>query len=240
VHDRDWKPQPQAPSTVTPAAGTIAAPSSQQTPRPPTRQIITIPPREKTLPRPDVSEEPRYGPISPAEHRIQTLANKRVIVGVQAKITVTGAPAVEGLGRGTAFSAVDERIAAGLGGPIRTAGLPDVTLPNWVRAREGSQKPAGVVVEPDPGAHELEVLAWNTGQPQLQSNVSHAEAQVIAWFRGLDPAWKLRVKRVDVAVFGKEICEACASDVAALKRAYPHIEFNWVRADTGAQLGNFP
>jgi hypothetical protein len=166
------------------------------------------------------------------EQRILTVASKDIYVGVHAKITVTGKPVLEGLG-GAGFYHFDKARAAALGGTGRAALLPDVDQPPKTPAKRGSQPSAGLIVEAPSQAREIEVLAWNTGAPEKDANVSHAERQVIDWFRGLDQNWQARVKTVSVTVFGRDICKMCASDIKGLKKAYPHVDFNWVRGDSG-------
>lgn len=233
-------PAPKPTVTAPPRAPVVTPPVAYRPPAlapvVPTgrRIVVTVPAKPKPASVADPNAV-RQGPLSPAEERIRVLANRDVYVGVQAKVKVEGKPVTEGLG-GAAFGKLDATRGQALGGTGRAAVLPEVSLPAGTPAKKGSQPSSGVVVEPAKGSTEVEVLAWNTGAPQKGANVSHAERQVIDWFRSRDAKWIERVKSVDIEVYGRQICTMCDSDLKALQKAYPHIKFNFVRRDTGRPL----
>jgi hypothetical protein len=180
----------------------------------------------------DPAGQRRQGPVSPVENRLRVVAGQKIIVGVLATITVADQPAIASLGE-TGFSQFRAARAAALGGTGRAAVLPEVSQPPGTAARQGSQPSSGLVVEGATGSRNLEVMAWNTRAPVKGANVSHAERQVIDWFRGRDPRWIAQVRTVNVTVFGRDICSLCDADMKSLRAAYPSIQFNWVRGDTG-------
>ncbi len=196
------------------------------------RQVVTVPEKPPKPIDPPIGT--RSGPISPAEDRIRIISGKKnIYVGVRVKIRMKqGAAITEGL-RSTEFVKLDKSRAAAIGGEGSAAVLPDVTVPKHAGAKAGSQRSAGFVIKPAPGADSLEVVAWNTGQPLKESNISHAEAQFIEWFRGQDPKWTGQVESVEVEVFGKDICMYCDADIQDLQRGYENVKFKWNRRDTG-------
>lgn len=204
-----------------PAAAKPPSPQTQP-PQTPSSPQVTTPGRKQLPAAPE--------PVIRAQQRIEVLARKNVIVGMQAKITVSGEPVQVGL-RTAKFSEFDKKRAAVLGETGRAAILPQVPQPPKTPARKGSQPSAGFIVQPAPKSRELEVLAWNTSAPEKGHNVSHAERQFINWFEDQDPRWRARVTNVDVVVFGREICDLCAADLKTLQANHPHIKFNWVRGD---------
>ncbi|MDR3525847.1 MAG: DUF4157 domain-containing protein [Rhizomicrobium sp.] len=165
--------------------------------------------------------------------RIKTLARKRVIVAIQASVTVTGEPVLVGMG-GASFSRFDKERAEAMGGSGRAALLPEVEQPPRTAARRGSQPSSGLILEPDAGSRQLEVVAWNTSAPEKEHNTSHAERQFINWFDGRGGPWKQRVRSVQVLVFGRDICPICEADINNFKGRYPQINPNtFVRGDGG-------
>jgi hypothetical protein len=88
-----------------------------------------------------------------------------------------------------------------------------------------------VVVEPDEGSRELEVLAWNTSQPERGHNVSHAEKQFVEWMWNRPHAWKKRLNSVLIHVEGREVCDKCLVDLneleTHLKSLSPGIVVDW-------------
>ena len=135
--------------------------------------------------------------------------------------------------RNTRFDKLDKSVAKTVGGTGAAGSLPEVPVPRHAGAKAGSQPSAGYVIEPGAGADSLEIVAWNTGQPLSESNISHAERQVIHWFESQDPAWKIKVKSVEVKVFGRDICINCDADIQSLKNGYEGVNFKWTRSDTG-------
>lgn len=166
--------------------------------------------------------------------RIRILARKKIIVAIQANVTVTGEPISSGL-EGAKFSKFDKERAAAMGGTGEAAVLPEVSQPPGTPARKGSQPSSGLVIKPEAESRQLEVVAWNTRAPEKTHNVSHAERQFIDWFESQNQKWINRVISVDVLVFGREICDVCASDIKNLKARYKHITFNWRRGDPGGE-----
>jgi hypothetical protein len=216
-----------------PATGaTVAAP----VPKPPTssRRIeVQVPAR------PVVKIAPGTAEAAALQQRIQIVAgpDKNVIVGVQAKIKLTGDKpvSVEDIGVGAEFAEFEKTRAGALGGTGRAAQLPEVTQPPRTPAKAGSQPSSGLVVEPVEASRELEVLAWNTSAPQQGHNVSHAERQFVEWFFRTDPKWRARVETVNVTVVGRNICKGCVADLEWLMNLeqHKHITFTWTRGDSG-------
>lgn len=163
--------------------------------------------------------------------RIRTLARKRIIVAIQATITVTGEPILSGLS-GAKFSKFDKERATAMGGTGEAALLPEVEQPVGTPAKKGSQPSSGLVIKPDAESRQLEVVAWNTRSPEKGHNVSHAERQFINWFNSQNQKWKQRVSSIEVVVFGREICPLCASDIEKFKSLYPS---NWRSGDSGGK-----
>jgi hypothetical protein len=197
------------------------------------RRVVTTP--EKTPAEDEGSIGNRSGPISPSEERIRTIAGKKIYVGMRAKIKMKGGKAVANPARNTKFDQLDPERAAAIGksGTGRAAQLPDVPLPKHAGAKAGSQPSAGFVIEPAPGADSLEVVAWNTGKPLKETNISHAERQFIDWFRSQGPEWTDQVESVEVDVFGRDICMNCDADLQDLRKGFEHVDFQWNRTDTG-------
>jgi hypothetical protein len=129
------------------------------------------------------------------------------------------------------FSEFHQSQQAALGGTGRAATLPPVSQPPRTAARKGDQPSAGLIVEPTPGSHTLEVLAWNTSAPEKGHNVSHAERQFVEWFRGRPQAWLKRVVSVHVEVSGRPVCPLCEADLKGLRSRFGHIkDFSWTGA----------
>ncbi|MGB4911913.1 MAG: DUF4157 domain-containing protein [Candidatus Dechloromonas phosphoritropha] len=192
------------------------------------RQIVASKAKPKEVPL-----GTRAGPISPAEQRIRDIAGKDIYVGVWGEIKMKdGKVSTVGL-RNTRFDKLDKSVAKTVGGTGAAGSLPEVPVPRHAGAKAGSQPSAGYVIEPGAGADSLEIVAWNTGQPLSESNISHAERQVIHWFESQDPAWKIKVKSVEVKVFGRDICINCDADIQSLKNGYEGVNFKWTRSDTG-------
>lgn len=118
-----------------------------------------------------------------------------------------------------------------LGGTGRAAQLPAVTQPPRTAARKGDQPSAGVIVEPPAGSREIEVLAWNTGQPNRSHNTSHAERQFVEWFEGRPLPWRKRVTSVQVDVQGRPVCPLCLPDLERVRSSNSWIKsFSWTGA----------
>jgi hypothetical protein len=172
---------------------------------------------------------PIFAEASPPK-RVRILARKRVTVSVEAKIQVSGAPALEGLNQ-TGFAQFDKERAAAMGGTGKAAMLPEVSQPPGVSAKHGTQRSSGMVLEPKAGSRSIEVVAWNTGQKILQHNPSHAEKQFIEWFWSRPKAWRERVTSVSVIISGREICDYCMGDIKNVESGHPWIHFFWLRGD---------
>ena len=167
--------------------------------------------------------------------RIRVLARKKITVAIQATVTVAEEePVLSGL-TGARFSRFDPERAAEMGGTGRAAVLPEVEQPPGSPARKGSQPSSGLVIEPEPESRRLEVVAWNTRAPEKGHNVSHAERQFINWFNSQNQKWKQRVRSVGVVVFGRPICDVCASDIQTLSSRYPSIAFDWRSGDSSGK-----
>jgi hypothetical protein len=249
-------PTPDEPPTPAVTGGVVAKPATQPAPAPvvsstaaaPSEPAPDIPvpieaplrtPVRRQVPVPAPIKAPISSPVTklPTEEiaalreRFTVLARKNVIVGMQAKLTLTSdEPVLEGIG-GAKFSKLDKSQAAALSGTGRAAVLPPVPQPPGTPAKKGTQPSSGLVLEPEEGSRQVEVLAWNTSAPERGHNVSHAERQFIEWFASLDPRWLARVKTVDVVVIGRDICISCDADIKWLAEKYPDIEFNWIRGD---------
>lgn len=177
-----------------------------------------------------------YAESSPRK-RVARLIRKRVTVAISATITMKeGEEPVEGLarprgpgrydfGESITFRPMDN--AEALGGTGRASPLTPVLQPPGTPARRGSQRSGGVVIEPEPGSSTLEVLAWNTSQPERGHNVSHAERQFVNWFEDRPYAWRQRVKSVHIVVEGRPVCGNCEADLQSLRRRFPYITFTW-------------
>jgi hypothetical protein len=101
------------------------------------------------------------GEVAQLQQRFEAIANKRVIVGVQVKVTVRGDPVVVGL-KSEPFEAF--HTSRGVGGTGRAATLPQVSKPLGTAGKAGTFQPVGgIVVEPAANSQTLEVLAYNTG-----------------------------------------------------------------------------
>ncbi|HWR01830.1 MAG TPA: DUF4157 domain-containing protein [Chlorobaculum sp.] len=168
--------------------------------------------------------------------RIRILARKKITVGVQATVTVTGEPALSGL-TGSKFSKFDKQRAEAMGGTGEAALLPEVTQPPKTSARKGSQPSSGLVIKPEAGSQQIEVVSWNTKAPEKGHNVSHAERQFINWFDSQAPRWKQRVASADVVVYGRDICELCAADLQSMRSRYSKVKFSWKRGDSDGKAG---
>ncbi|ABF40145.1 hypothetical protein Acid345_1142 [Candidatus Koribacter versatilis Ellin345] len=193
-----------------------------------------VPPPEKKPPKDTTPPVTRSGPMSPSEERVRNIAGKDIYVGMRARIKMKGGKVITKGLRNTRFDPVDPARAQAIGGKDpRAAQLPEVTVPSYAGAKKGSQKSSGFVIQPAEGADSLEVVAWNSGDPLRESNISHAERQFIDWFRGQDAGWTNQVESVEVEVFGRDICTNCESDISDLKRGYDKVKFKWDRTDTG-------
>ena len=108
--------------------------------------------------------------------RIAVIAQKRVIVGVHAIVTVKdGMAALDGLKLPGAFAEVrgnDKQVQAmGNGGAA--------ALLREVQVRKGHQPSSGYLLKPaQPSSPSIELVAWNTGEPVRDYNASHAEHQI--------------------------------------------------------------
>jgi hypothetical protein len=188
-------------------------------------------------------EDGEYGIFAEASprRRARRLVRKRITVAISARITVKGEPVLEGITRARGpgrydfaetlrFLSMGEEREEALGGTGRAATLPPVPQPPRTPARRGSQPSAGVIVEPEPGSRELEVLAWNTSAPERTHNVSHAERQFVNWFEDRPRKWLERVQTVFIRVDGRPVCENCTADLERLRNAYSWINFSWTGA----------
>ena len=178
--------------------------------------------------------------------RVAKLMHKRISVAVSATIRVKeGKEVMAGLFRGPSV----ERLRSGtlqqwpgeepkfaefrsyqkeaLGGTGRAAMLQPVSQPPGTRAKSGDQPSGGLIVEPKPGASELEILTWNTSQPERGHNVSHAERQFIDWFRQRPRAWREKVESVTLVVEGRPVCDRCEVDLLQLQEDFDWIKFSW-------------
>ena len=202
-----------------------------------------------TLGPPDAQGEREVLAEASPRSRVAKLVHKKVTVAVSAKIEVTGDPVLTGLTRGPEIQR--ERSGAervwpaetfnyakfhdlqkeALGGTGSAAMLPQVSQPPRTAARKGSQPSGGLIVEPKAGSHILEILSWNTSQPERGHNVSHAEKQFINWFEARPQTWLNRVKSVHVEVDGRPVCPICETDLKALRSRHKSIKtFSWTGA----------
>jgi hypothetical protein len=178
--------------------------------------------------------------------RVAKLMHKRISVAVSATIKVNeGKEVMAGIFRGPTLERLrsgtiqqwpgeDPRFAEfrsyqkeALGGTGRAAMLQPVSQPPGTRAKSGDQPSGGLIVEPTPGASELEILTWNTSQPERGHNVSHAERQFIDWFRQRPRAWREKVKSVTLVVEGRPVCDRCEVDLIQLQEDFDWIKFSW-------------
>lgn len=188
--------------------------------------------------------------------RVKTLVARRVLVALSARVTVAKGDVLEGMlhrpqriGGATfgesltfreSYTRAKQREALFGGGEEDaarrgTAPLPAVSQPPGTAARKGHQPGAGVIIEPEAGSSELEILAWNTGNSigrkdaagEYQSNVSHAEHQFVEWFLGRPSAWRRRVTAVAVVVEAAgsvdRICHLCSADFDRIRSLHPDI-----------------
>jgi hypothetical protein len=166
--------------------------------------------------------------------RVRILARKRVIVSVEAKVRVSGAPVLEGMAQ-TNFAKFDKKRAEAIGGTGEAGLTPEVPQPPGTAAKHGTQPSSGLVLKPDKASREVEVVTWNTSQKILQHNPSHAEKQFINWFDARPPLWLKRVTDVVVIVSGRDICELCTGDIANAQERYPWVRFSWTRGDADSK-----
>jgi hypothetical protein len=198
--------------------------------------------------------------------RLSILAQKKVIVGVSAKVRVQDRPVKEGqlhpqaplLSGAGILKGIENRplnpsqatplhvaeqtkspeFRAALGGTGRAALLPEVSQGADTRAKAGYTQPSsGFIIEPKMTSFELEVVSWNTSIPKKSSNISHAETQFVEWFASRGIAWKERVVSVEVQIEGRPICEGCLVKLNWLKASYPWVRFDW-HAQTTAGEGS--
>lgn len=184
--------------------------------------------------------------------RVAKLIHKRVTVAISARVEVKGEPVLTGILQGPqrmrtsryggetvfpgeapiAFNAgYSQEQQQALGGTGRAATLPAVSQPPRTAARKGDQPSGGLIVEPTPGSREIEVLAWNTGQPNRSHNTSHAERQFVEWFEGRPLAWRRRVISVQVDVQGRPVCPLCLPDLQRVRSSHSWIKnFSWTGA----------
>ena len=184
---------------------------------------------------------------SPRE-RVAALKVKTITVAISAKINVKGEPVLTGMLHGPqlerssggaeklwpaetlSFAEFHESQKEGLGGTGRAGALPPVPQPPHTPAKSGDQPSAGLIVEPEAGSRELEILAWNTSQPERGHNVSHAEKQFVEWFEGRPHAWLQRVVSVHVDVEGRPVCDQCMEDLNGLRKRFGWVSFSWTGA----------
>ena len=179
--------------------------------------------------------------------RVAKLRHKKITVAVSAKIQIDTkqedilsgmlhGPTVERTrsgserfwpGESLLFSEFHEDQKEALGGTGKAATLPPVSQPPRTRAKRGDQAAAGLIVEPEKGSSELEILAWNTSQPEKGHNVSHAERQFVDWFESRPGAWLKRVVSVNIDVEGRAVCDECLADLKRLRSRFPKIKFSW-------------
>jgi hypothetical protein len=184
--------------------------------------------------------------------RVAKLIHKRVTVAISARVQVKGEPVLTGILQGpqrmrtssyggeTVFPGeapiafrpgYSQEQQQALGGTGRAATLPPVSQPPGTAARKGDQPSAGVIAEPQAGSREIEVLAWNTGQPNRAHNTSHAERQFVEWFEGRPLAWRKRVISVQVDVQGRPVCPLCLPDLERVRSSHSWItNFSWTGA----------
>jgi hypothetical protein len=180
-------------------------------------------------------------------NRVAKLRHKKITVAVSAKIQVDiekedilsgmlHGPTVERSrsgservwpGESLLFSEFHEDQQEALGGTGKAATLPPVSQPPRTRAKRGDQAAAGLIVEPKKGSSELEILAWNTSQPEKGHNVSHAERQFVDWFESRPGPWLKRVVSVNIDVEGRAVCDECLVDLKRLRSRFPKIKFSW-------------
>lgn len=164
--------------------------------------------------------------------RIAAIARKRVTVAVSAKIVVEGETVLQGMERRgertAAFAQFSGERAEAIGGSGRAALLPEVSQPPRTAAKKGSQPSSGLILEPASASRELEVVAWNTGQPNKEHNTSHAERQFVEWFEGRPPSWRNRVISIVIAVEGRKVCSVCETDLKRLHSLVrPGTKISW-------------
>lgn len=209
------EPSAQKPE-VTPAPPKVLLPPKDVSEKPVPqgqRRLVTQPP---IAPRVQVTVVPRQE-VAALIPRLDALANKEVIVGVQARMTVGSAQALKRL-EANEFRAFPESRGVG---QTPYAILPPVSNPPGTPAREGFDQPeSGYVVKPGKESRSVEVLAYNTSDPQRGSNVSHAEAQVVNYLEIQPEALLRHVERVEFVVIGREVCAHCVRWIQGL---YSHL-----------------
>jgi hypothetical protein len=182
---------------------------------------------------------PSKAVVKAIRQRLNSLAQKevttahegaKVIVGVQVTVKLRpGEPASTGLKVGEYQEYHPSR---GVGETQRAARLPQVPNPRGTPARFGTHQPSsGVVLEPNPNAGEVVILAYNSSEPIPGSNVSHAEVQAIHFLENQDPRWLARVESVEAVVIGREICEGCDRWISDFKSKLPHASVSFIRGD---------
>ncbi len=203
---------------------------------------ISIAPEGKDEERPVLVEA---SPVT----RVASLVSKKIMVAVSAKVTVGRGDVIKGILRppektwlGSFGEALDfresyksEKQREALGGTGLTSPLPGVSQPIKTPARKGDQPGAGLILEPESGSNQLEILAWNTGNSigrkdadgEYETNVSHAEHQFVEWFINRPQSWRNRVEivEVDVEASGSvdKICAKCAADFDRIRKLNPNI-----------------
>ena len=220
-----------------PALGPARQSPAQPAVRGQRRRVKTAPPAPEASQAAPVAR-PSAAQVVALRQRIEAIAHKDVIVGVQVTVTVGGEPVSVGLKSDT-FRPFHE--SRQVGGTERAAILPPVPNPAKTPARLGTHQPsAGLVVEPNEASRSLEIIAYNTSAPVRGSNASHAERQVISYLDGQPEAWLARVDSVEGVVIGRDICEGCDTYIDDLRKTIanlrkklglPPARFSWVRGD---------
>ncbi len=160
--------------------------------------------------------EPLLGQTTPEPQRFDLYSN--IAGGQSEKIKAALA------GTSPTDPEYQEKLKAATG---RVARLPEVTQPPGTSARKGfTQRSSGIIIEPPATATELEVVAWNTGEPLKEQNTSHAEHQFVEWFDHRSRSWQLRVVSVVLVIEGRPICKYCRPELEGLVARYSWIEFS--------------
>jgi hypothetical protein len=142
---------------------------------------------------------------SPIEE-IMTLApdDAHVTMGVTVRVREgsQGRSPAAGIERTTGFYEIEAEHQDSLEGR-RVAAISPVSAPPGIPARNwrGYRTSGGLILEPEQGSQELQIVTWSTGSAIRGSNVSHAEQQFAEWFTDrLNDEWRRRVEHVAITL----------------------------------------
>jgi hypothetical protein len=162
---------------------------------------------------------------------LQKLVPKKRSATMSVTVTVTG-DVMKDLTQSwdkTAARDAKGKVMFGPGGaavmvPTGTAMLPPVEgEPVGGSGKSGARtKTGGAVLLPKPGASEIQVKTWNTGEldPRSSANGSHAERQFENWFSRQKPEWRKRVVSI-TATINLSPCQMCSSTLRNIAVAAP-------------------